>query len=152
MLFDNYRSIKNYTKTARKCDSYSDEDIIDRTGYVPLDLQFYRMMESGINLTRVIDDQYNYDWKELEQSYKDNSLDVSDIVKARLSKRFMERSELHDKSVELLEKYKNAKTQSEKLSSLREKYLKDKELEEIRKEAINTFIAEQKRQKRDLTE
>lgn len=155
MLFDNYRSIKNYTKTPRKCDNYSDEDIIDRTGYVPLDLQFYRMMESGTNLTRVIDSQYNYDWKELEQAYNDNTLNVSEIVRARLSKRFMERSELHDEGIRLLEKFKNAKTESEKLKSLRDKYLKDKVIEDIRKEAINTYIAEKKQQQRaqkDLTE
>lgn len=152
MLFENYRSIKNYTKTSRKCDNYSDEDIIDRTGYVPLDLQFYRMMESGTNLTRVIDDQYNYDWKELEQAYNDNTLNVSEVAKERITKRFMERSQLHEEGIRLFEKYKKAKTESERLLSLREKYLKDKEIEEIRKDAINTYIAEKKQQQRDLTE
>lgn len=150
MLFDNYRSIKDYKKIDRKSDLYSNEDIIDRTGYVPLDVQYYRMMSSGINLTRAIDDQFNFDWKELEQSYMNNTLDVSEVSRDRINKRFMDRSQLYDEGVRLLEKYNKAKTDSEKLSTIRDKYLKDREIEEIRKEAINTYIADQKSRK--LTE
>lgn len=150
MLFDNYRSVKDYKKGIRKSNSYSNEDIIDRTGYVPLDIQYYRMMSSGINLTRTIDNQFNFDWKELEQSYNNNTLDVSEVSRARLSKRFMEKSQLHDEGIRLLEKYHKAKTDSEKLSTMREKYLKEKQIEEIRKDAINTYIADQKSKK--LTE
>lgn len=150
MLFDNYRCVKNYSKGVRKSDNFSKEDIIDRTGYIPIDLQYYRMMEAGTNLTRVIDSQYNFDWKDLESSYNNGTLSVDEVTKGRIIKRFNDMTVLHDEAVSLIEKYKSAKTDFDKISALKSKYEKDLEIEDIRKQAINEYVASQK-QKVDNT-
>ena len=135
-----YRSFQDY-EVDLKSKYWSKEDIIDRTGYIPLSIQFDRMMSSGINYTRVIDSQYNTDWKDIEQAYKNDSLDVSSRVPL---KRFNDKTVLDDKLKLKLAKYKKAVADEAMLTDLHSKYLKGVENERLRQEIINEYVAQQK--------
>ena len=61
--------INKYHKRDMKQEKTARTDNVDRSGYIPLDLQHARLMKAGKTLEEIRDYQYNSDYHEVMQHY-----------------------------------------------------------------------------------
>lgn len=114
----------------------SQVDNVNRAGYVPLDIQYETMRLAGIKLDAIRDAQYSYDL----ESYLKSGMSIEKFaVDSSLKSPYLDKVDLDDLYKSKLKKYNTFKSNSERLQSLHEEYLKEVELKKIRDEAVNEY-------------
>lgn len=139
-----FRTKDNFYIPEIKSDSFSKKDIIDRTGYVPLEATFYQMMSAGVDLTKARDSQFSYEWNQIKDAFESGTSIQDMTVDTTLRKRYNDKLEIDSLYKSKLEKYKNAVSTRDKIEKLRLEFLYKQEIEKQRSEAVNDYIEQEK--------
>lgn len=132
------RKFRTLYQVGQKLENISKVDLVDRSGYIPLDVQYSKMMLAGRTREDMLDYQYNYDYKELQDALKDGKITIDDLFQRNFIHRNMEKTELVDILKDRTEKFSIAKREYDK--NMQEFHRSEYE-KQIRQEAINEYKA-----------
>lgn len=127
-----------YNKRAMRLEKTAVTDNVDRSGYIPLDLQYARLMSAGKKLEEVRDYEYNVDLKRLEEALKSGKVNVEDFY-SPLFKNNLDKVELDSLLKDKLEKASKQKDINKEYNRLMEDFKQSERDKEIRQQAINEY-------------
>lgn len=128
----------------------SQVDNVDRSGFIPLDIQFQRMQTAGEELATYRYYQYNTDMALLDKIEAMNVNDASEELADATSKannRTRDKVVLDDMLKEKLNKYRRFKNKQDELKALKEKYDQSVKEREIYDRAINDYKEQEYRRR-----
>lgn len=112
-------------------------DNVDRSSFIPLDIQYMRMMSAGANLENIRSYQYSTDSKYLDEYLKTHNISELTIDDTR-SFRNMDKVELQSVLQEKMSKYRKYESDKAKLKQSYDDFMREKE---IREKAVNDYKA-----------
>lgn len=127
-----------YNKRAMKLEKTAVTDNVDRSGYIPLDLQYARLMSAGKHLEELRDYEYNVDLKRLEEALKTGKVNIEDFY-SPLFKHNLDKVELDSLLKDKLEKASRQKDVNKEYNRLMEEFKQSERDKEIRQQAINEY-------------
>lgn len=134
------KSIKFYSRYDRpehKDEITSPVDNVDRSGYIPLDIQYYRMISAGGDLEAVKDYKYNVDMEALNNAISQGlDIDISKIAGLTIKNK-MDKNELNDLFVSKMKQYKAFRNRQEEIEAHKKVIEAQEKDKAIRQNAIN---------------
>lgn len=141
-----------YNYIPRKPEKISFVDEVDRSGYIPLDVQYARMMAAGAQLEMTRDYLYNVDIEKLNKAMNDGlEIDIEKLSNSSISGNKLDRTELDGILKEKYQQYKQYKSKQEELKTLLDKYKQLENEKKIRQDAINQYKEQLYKEKVDST-
>ena len=128
--------INKYHKRDMKSETTARTDNVDRSGYIPLDLQHARLMKAGKTLEEIRDYQYNSDYHEVMEHLEDK--DFFEKYRKNLSNN-MEKVEVDTFMKKSLDNLSYRINKHEELERLKKEYLKLENEKAIKQQAINEY-------------
>lgn len=114
----------------------SQVDNVNRSGYIPLDVQVERMKLAGIRLDNINNHQYNYEL----QHFLDSGMRISDYTTEQsLKTRFNDKVELDMLYKAKLDKLSTHNNNVSKVKALHSEYVKEMHEKRIADEAIINY-------------
>lgn len=128
--------INKYHKRDMKQERTARTDNVDRSGYIPLDLQHARLMKAGKTLEEIRDYQYNSDYHEVMAHLEDK--DFFEKYRNNLSN-YMEKVEVDNFMKKSLDNMSYRLNKNEELERLKKEYLRLENEKAIKQQAINEY-------------
>lgn len=128
--------INKYHKRDMKQENTARTDNVDRSGYIPLDLQHARLMKAGKTLEEIRDYQYNSDYHEVMAHLEDK--DFFEKYRNNLSNN-MEKVEVDNFMKKSLDNMSYRINKNAELERLRKEYLRLENEKAIKQQAINEY-------------
>ncbi len=138
-----FRSKFSYTRTPKY---YSTVDNVERESYVPLSIQYERLMLAGVQRDLDNSNQYYYEYNDFVSSGDS----IEDYAGDNLHPHYMDKNEAFALYRRKVEKVKRFDKQEEKLKYLREEFKRHESEIELKRQAINEYKAEQDAKNRSL--
>lgn len=129
---------EKYNKRDMRLEKTSPVDNVDRSGYIPLDLQYARLMASGRRLEEIKDFEYNIDIERVKKALEDNDFNLDSFFSSHINKN-LSKTDLDILLKEKLNKYYkqvNINKEYERLLNEFKQLEKDKQ---IREDIINEY-------------
>lgn len=123
----------------RKPEIISGVDNVDRSGFIPLDVQYMRMLNAGENLAQYRNYQYNTDMELLNKEMENIETLNVDKVSSKIKRAKIDKVELDALYKDKILKYKKFKNKAEELQSLKAKYDERQKEKQIYNKAINDY-------------
>lgn len=114
----------------------SPSDSVDRSGYIPLDIQYQRMMTAGAKLNENNDYAFNVDLDRLKKAIDDKKLDLNDFINSTWNKN-LSKTDLDALLKDKLQKLDKQKDWNKEYNRLKKEYEQIEKDKAIRQEAIN---------------
>lgn len=141
-----YKFLSRYgDNPSQTLEETSPTDFVDRSGYIPLDLQYERLMSAGKTLELQRDLEYNIDNAKIMAALDSDTVDFSDLVSDFMGRK-LDKVEAH---AILKEKLKKAREQVSYNKQIKKHYedFQAKEKEKLlRKEIANQLKEEMAKQ------
>lgn len=133
----------------RPLESIPMTDNVDRSGYIPLDVQYARMMTAGAQLEATRDYMYNVDIQKVNEALeKGLDLDIDKLANSTQNSK-LEKTDLDEILKNKLKQYKRFKDKNEELKVLQDRYKQLEREKAIRQEAVNQYKEQLYRDKLD---
>lgn len=133
--------VNRYTVKQREPEKISQVDYVDRSGFIPLDVQYERMRTAGEELSILRAYQYNTDLEKLniiEETGDIEGLDI-DKVSSDIKTQKLDKVVLDEKLKEHMRSFKHFKNKTEELKTLRERYDQSLREKALIEEAVNEY-------------
>lgn len=139
----NEPEITNKFEVKKDLERTDPTDEVDRSGYIPVNLQYARMMAAGRKKEDMLNYQYNADYYDLVKAIDEKKVTIDDLLKNQVYGRRMEKTELVDALRTKIESYSDAR--KEYHARMDEFYRLERE-KQVRQDAINAYKAEMEKQ------
>ncbi len=133
--------VNRYTVKQREPENISQVDYVDRSGFIPLDVQYERMRTAGEELSVLRAYQYNTDLDKLniiEQTGDIEGLDI-DKVSSDIKTQKLDKVVLDEKLKKHMRDFKHFKNKAEELKTLRQRYDQSLREKALIEEAVNEY-------------
>lgn len=133
--------VNKYTVKRRIPEKISQVDYVDRSGFIPLDVQAERMKTAGEELSLIRAYQYNTDLEKLnilEQSGDIEGLDI-DTLSSDIKTQKLDKVVLDEKLKQHMREFKKFKSKADELQSLKSKYDQAVREKELITQAVNQY-------------
>lgn len=133
--------VDRYTVKRREPERISQVDYVDRTGFIPLDVQYERMRTAGEELSILRAYQYNTDLDKLNELDKTGDIGKLNIdeVSSDIKTSKLDKVVLDQKLKEHMAQYRQFKDKVEELNTLQDRYRQALREKELMQQAINEY-------------
>ena len=133
--------LNRYTVKLREPEKISQVDYVDRSGFIPLDVQYQRMMTAGEELSILRAYQYNTDLEKLNIIDKTGDIDDLNIdnVSSDVKTQKLDKVVLDDKLKQHMRQYKQFKSKLDELNTLKSRFEQSKREKELIEQAVNEY-------------
>lgn len=131
------------TIKARVGEKISQVDYVDRSGFIPLDIQYERMKTAGEELSLLRAYQYNTDLDKLniiEETGEISDLDI-DSISSDIKNSKLDKVVLDQKLKDHMAKFKQFKSKADELNTLKGRYEQAVREKDLMEKAINDYKA-----------
>lgn len=137
------RLVDRYTVSKRVPEKISQVDFVDRTGFIPLDVQYERMRTAGEELSILRAYQYNTDLDKLNELDKTGDIEKLNIddVSSDIKTSKLDKVVLDQKLKEHMTQYKQFKNKIDELNTLHDRYRQALREKELMLQAVNDYKA-----------
>lgn len=134
--------INKDTVNRRVGEKISQVDFVDRSGFIPLDVQYERMRTAGEELSIVRAYQYNTDLDKLNIAENGDIADLDiDSLSSDIKTQKLDKVVLDQKLKDHMAKFKQFKSKSDELKTLKSKYEQALREKELMQQAVNDYKA-----------
>lgn len=134
--------INKDTVKQRLGEKISQVDFVDRSGFIPLDVQYERMRTAGEELSIIRAYQYNTDLDKLNiaESGDISNLDI-DSLSSDIKTQKLDKVVLDQKLKDHMAKFKQFKSKADELNTLKSRYEQALREKELMEKAVNDYKA-----------
>lgn len=129
---------EKYNKRDMRLEKTSPTDNVDRSGYIPLDLQYARLMSSGRQLEEIKDFEYNVDIEKVKKALENKDINLDEFFSSHIHKN-LSKVELDALLKEKLNKYDRQIDVNKEYNRLLDEYKKLEEDKKLREDIINEY-------------
>lgn len=136
MSYTNFN--EKYNKRDMRLEKTSVTDNVDRSGYIPLDLQYARLMASGRRLEEIKDFEYNVDIEKVKKALENKDINLDSFFNSRIDKN-LSKTDLDILLREKLDKYHRQVDINKEYKRLLAEYKQLEEDKRFREDVINEY-------------
>lgn len=129
---------EKYNKRDMRLEKTSPVDNVDRSGYIPLDLQYVRLMSSGRRLEEIKDFEYNIDIERVKKALESKDINLNEFFSSHINKN-LSKTELDALLKDKLNKYDRQVNVNKEYNRLLDEYKKLEEDKKLREDIINEY-------------
>lgn len=136
MSYKNFN--EKYNKRDMRLEKTSAVDNVDRSGYIPLDLQYVRLMSSGRKLEEIKDFEYNIDIEKVKKALQSGDFSLDDFFTSHINKN-LSKTDLDILLKDKFNKYNRQIDVNKEYDRLLNEYKQLEEDKKLREDIINEY-------------
>jgi hypothetical protein len=129
---------EKYNKRDMRLEKTSPIDNVDRSGYIPLDLQYARLMSSGRRLEEIKDFEYNVDIEKVRKALSSKDINLDSFFVSHIDKN-LSKTDLDILLKEKFDKYNRQLDANKEYKRLLDEYKQLEADKRFREDVINEY-------------
>lgn len=129
---------EKYNKRDMRLEKTSPIDNVDRSGYIPLDLQYARLMSSGRRLEEIKDFEYNVDIEKVRKALSSKDINLDSFFASHIDKN-LSKTDLDILLKEKFDKYNRQLDANKEYKRLLDEYKQLEADKRFREDVINEY-------------